>query len=252
MTAGEKKESAFVSHLLELRARLLRCLLFTGAIFSILVFFRDDIYSYLAAPLLTALPEGAGMIATSVASPFFIPVKLALFAAVVASVPYLLYQFWAFVAPGLYAHERHLVLPLLLSSTVLFYAGMAFAYYLVFPIVFAFFAQTVPVGVTMMTDIGAYLDFILALFFAFGFAFEIPVAVVILVWMDIIAADTFAAKRPYVIVAAFIIGMVLTPPDVLSQTLLAVPMIVLFELGLFCARHLPVKRARNTRTADSE
>ena len=241
--------SGFFSHLIELRTRLLRSLFVIGAIFCVLVFFRSTIYAYLATPLLTVLPEGAGMIATDVASPFLIPLKFALFVAVVLSVPYLLYQLWAFVTPGLYEHERHLIMPLLLSSVALFYIGMAFAYFIVFPLIFAFFAGTVPAGVTMMTDISAYLSFVLALFLAFGLVFEIPVAVVILVWMDVVSPKTLAAKRPYIIIGAFLFGMILTPPDVFSQTLLALPMIILFEAGLFFARRLSVRTKKGGHPA---
>jgi sec-independent protein translocase protein TatC len=186
----------------------------------------------LSGPLTTHLPEGSSMIAIEVASPFLIPFKLTLVLAVFIAMPYLLYQVWAFIAPGLYRHERRLVMPLLASSTILFYAGAAFAYYVVFPLVFAFFTSTAPDGVSVMTDISRYLDFVLTLFFAFGAAFEVPVVTVLLVWTGMVTQDGLRRKRPYIIVAAFVVGMLLTPPDIISQTLLAVPVWILFELGV--------------------
>lgn len=231
-------EQPFVSHLIELRDRLLR-MLAAVAIALLLTFpFANDIYVYVATPLMAALPEGSTMIATQVASPFLTPFKLALVAALFLSMPHSLYQIWAFVAPGLYRHEKRLAVPLLVSSIVLFYLGMVFAYYVVFPLVFAFMAGTTPQGVAMMTDISAYLDFVLALFFAFGVAFEIPIATILLVATGVTTPETLASKRPYVIVGVFIVGMLLTPPDVISQTLLAVPMWVLFELGVVFSRVL--------------
>jgi sec-independent protein translocase protein TatC len=182
--------------------------------------------------LLGQLPQGASMIATEVASPFLAPFKLTLVVAVFLAMPHVLYQIWAFVAPGLYAHERRLVLPLLAASTLLFYAGMAFTYFVVFPVLFAFFAATAPEGVAIMTDIGRYLDFVLTIFFAFGVAFQVPIFTVVAVYTGITTREALSAKRPYVIVAAFVIGMVLTPPDVVSQTLMAVPMWLLFEVGM--------------------
>lgn len=231
-------EGSFLSHLIELRNRLLYALVAVGIVFVALVPFANQVYELLATPLLDAMPAGTSMIATEVASPFLTPIKLTLFAAVVLAVPYLLYQLWAFVAPGLYRHERRLVMPLLVSSTVLFYAGMAFAYFVVFPMVFSFFVSTAPKGVTVMTDIRSYLDFVFTLFFAFGIAFEVPVALVLLAKMGVVDPDALAKKRPYVVLAAFIIGAVLTPPDIFSQTFLAIPMLILFEVGLFIARRL--------------
>ncbi len=243
---GDGAEGSFISHLLELRNRLLYSVITIGVIFLSLVPFSNRVYTLVAEPLTSQLPKGASMIATEVSSPFLTPIKLTLAVAIVLAIPFLLYQLWAFVAPGLYRHERRLILPLLVSSTGLFYTGMAFAYFVVFPFVFKFFVHTVPAGVTMMTDIKAYLDFVFSMFFAFGVAFELPVAVVLLAWMGILNPDTLARKRPYIILAVFIVAAFLTPPDVFSQTLLAVPMWLLFEIGLFFARR--VIRAKNARS----
>jgi sec-independent protein translocase protein TatC len=226
-----------MAHLLELRNRLLRTVLAVLAVFIVLYVFSNPLYEWLSAPLQAVLPEGASMVAIAVASPFLIPMKLALVAAVFVCVPYILYQVWGFVAPGLYRHEKRLVWPLLVSSTMLFYLGGAFAYFVVFPLVFQFLTATTPVGVTMMTDISEYLDFVLAMFFAFGVAFEVPVATVLLVLTGAVSVESLREKRPYVVVGAFVIGMFLTPPDVISQILLALPMWLLFEVGLLvCAR----------------
>ncbi len=226
----------FIAHLLELRDRLLRMLLGILLLLLVLFPFANEIYHFIASPLLAHLPEGTQMIATQVASPFLTPFKLSLVAAIFLTIPWILYQFWAFVAPGLYQHEKKLVLPLLASSTLLFYLGMAFAYYVVFPLVFKFLVGVTPEGVSMMTDIAAYLDFVLTLFFAFGVAFEVPIATFLLVLTGVTSADSLAKKRPYVVVAAFVIGMFLTPPDVISQTLLAIPMWLLFEGGIIFSR----------------
>jgi len=227
-----------MTHLIELRNRLLRILLCVLVVFLILFPFTNELYALLAHPLLQRLPVGATMIATEVASPFITPFKFVFVLAVALSMPYVLHQFWRFVAPGLYRSERRIALPLLFSSIVLFYGGVAFAYYVVFPLAFGFLVSAAPQGVTMMTDISKYLDFALTLFFAFGLCFEVPVATIILVWVGITTPESLAAKRSYVIVGAFVIGAVLTPPDILSQTLLAVPMWLLFELGLVLARWL--------------
>jgi len=229
----DDKEQPFLSHLVELRDRLLRIVLVVAVVFLVLMPFSNSLFSLLSGPLLVHLPEHSSMIAIEVASPFLIPFKLTLFLAVFISIPWVLYQAWSFVAPGLYRHERRLVLPLLVSSTVLFYAGAAFAYFVVFPLVFAFFTSTAPEGVAVMTDISRYLDFVLTLFFAFGAAFEVPIVTVLLVWTGMATREGLREKRPYVIVAVFVIGMLLTPPDVISQTLLAVPMWILFELGVY-------------------
>jgi sec-independent protein translocase protein TatC len=242
---GSGQEQPFISHLVELRDRILRMVVAVFVVFLCLFPFANDIYVYVAAPLMAQLPEGTSMIATQVASPFLTPFKLALVAAVFLSMPYLLYQFWAFVAPGLYQHEKRLAIPLLVSSILLFYLGMAFAYYVVFPLVFAFLTGTAPEGVAVMTDIAAYLDFVLTLFFAFGIAFEIPIATILLVSVGITTPESLASKRPYVIVGVFVAGMLLTPPDVISQTLLAFPMWLLFELGIFFSRFFQRRRGES-------
>ena len=228
--------SPFLSHLVELRDRLLKAILSVLLVFLPLSFYANDIYSFLAEPLLKHLPANSTMIAIDVASPFLTPFKLALVAAVFLAVPIILYQFWAFVAPGLYKKERRLILPLLVASTLLFYLGVAFAYFVVFPLVFGFLTTTAPIGVSVMTDITKYLDFILTMFFAFGVCFEVPIFTIVLVWTGFVSRAELADKRPYVIVGAFIIGMLLTPPDAISQTLLAIPMWLLFEIGLLCSR----------------
>ena len=225
-------EQPLISHLVELRDRLLRIVLVVAVVFVVLIPFSNTLFTKLSGPLLAHMPEGTNMIAIEVASPFLIPFKLTLFLALFISIPFVLYQLWSFIAPGLYKHERRLVMPLLASSTILFYAGAAFAYYVVFPLVFAFFTSTAPEGVSVMTDISRYLDFVLTLFFAFGAAFEVPIVTVLLVWTGMTTRAGLRRKRPYIIVGAFILGMLLTPPDVISQTLLAVPMWILFELGV--------------------
>ena len=229
------EEQGFLSHLVELRDRLLKMILAVAVLFGCLFWFSDDIYTWLAAPLMAHLPNSQ-MIAIDVAAPFFIPFKLTLMLCVFLAVPYLLYQVWAFVAPGLYAHEKNLVFPMLVSSTLLFYLGVAFAYYVVFPIVFGFFTGVAPEGVAVSTDIGRYLDFVITLFFAFGIAFEVPVATVLVVAAGITTTEQLKKIRPYVFVAAFVIGMFLTPPDVISQTLLAIPMWLLYEIGIVFSR----------------
>jgi sec-independent protein translocase protein TatC len=229
-------EGSLLSHLIELRTRLLKMVVAVLVIFICLVPFADRIFTIAAEPLMARLPEGTSMIATHVASPFLTPFKLSLAVAVFLAMPILLYQAWAFVAPGLYKHERRLVMPLMASSIVLFYSGVAFAYYIVFPLMFGFFTAVAPSGVTVMTDIAAYLDFVLALFFAFGFAFEVPVATVLAVWAGFTTPAKLAKKRPYVLLSAFVLGMLLTPPDIISQTLLAVPVYILFEAGIILSR----------------
>ena len=230
---SDDTEQPLIYHLIELRDRLLRVVLVVGVVFIALVPFSNTLFSVLSGPLMAHMPDDSSMIAIEVASPFLIPFKLTLFLALFISIPYVLYQLWSFVAPGLYKHERRLAVPLLVSSTVLFYAGAAFAYFVVFPLVFAFFTGTAPEGVAVMTDISRYLDFVLTLFFAFGAAFEVPVFTVLLVWTGMATQEGLREKRPYVIVGAFVIGMLLTPPDVISQTLLAVPVWLLFELGVY-------------------
>jgi sec-independent protein translocase protein TatC len=229
-------ELPFISHLLELRDRLLRMVLAVLVLFFGLIYFANDIYTFVAEPLIQVMPAGAGMIATEVLSPFLTPFKLTLVVSVFLAMPYILYQLWAFVAPGLYQHERKMAMPLVASSILLFYAGAAFAYFVVFKLVFGFLVQIMPEGVAMMTDIRAYLDFVLRMFFAFGLAFEVPIATIILVWMGMTTPQQLAEKRPYIIVGAFILGMLLTPPDIISQTLLALPIWLLFECGVFFSR----------------
>ncbi|TNI88060.1 twin-arginine translocase subunit TatC [Aeromonas sobria] len=229
-------EQPLISHLVELRTRLLRSISAILIVFIALIYFSNNIYDFVAQPLLSQLPEGTSMIATDVATPFLTPIKLTLVVSFFVAIPYLLYQAWAFIAPGLYQHERRLIMPLVVSTALLFYAGMAFAYYVVFPLVFGFFTSTAPVGVTVATDIASYLDFVLTLFFAFGVAFEIPVATILLCWTGVTTPQILKEKRPYVIVGVFVVGMLLTPPDVFSQTLLAIPMWALWEVGLFFAR----------------
>jgi sec-independent protein translocase protein TatC len=230
---SDETEQPLIYHLIELRDRLLRVVLVVGVVFIALLPFSNTLFSLLSGPLMAHMPDNSSMIAIEVASPFLIPFKLTLFLALFISIPYVLYQLWSFVAPGLYKHERRLAFPLLVSSTALFYAGAAFAYFVVFPLVFAFFTGTAPEGVAVMTDISRYLDFVLTLFFAFGAAFEVPVLTVLLVWTGMATQEGLRAKRPYIIVAAFVIGMLLTPPDVISQTLLAVPVWLLFEMGVY-------------------
>ncbi|EJL87698.1 Sec-independent protein translocase subunit TatC [Pantoea sp. BIGb0393] len=226
-----------ISHLIELRKRLLNCIIAVLVIFLCLVYFANDIYHLVASPLISQMPAGASMIATDVASPFFTPIKLTIIVSVFLAVPVILYQVWAFVAPALYRHERKLVMPLLFSSTLLFYVGVAFAYFIVFPLAFGFFAKTAPQGVTIATDITNYLDFVMTIFMAFGVAFEVPIAIVLLCWTGITSPDDLRKKRPYMLVGAFVVGMLLTPPDVFSQTLLAIPMYCLFEVGVFFSRY---------------
>lgn len=230
------KEQGFISHLLELRDRLLRMVIAVLIMFLALFSFSEKIFSYFAQPLLNLMPEGTSMIATGVTSPFLVPFKLVLMLSVLISLPYLLYQMWAFVAPGLYKHEKRLVGPLVFSSALLFYCGIAFAYFIIFPILFKFFILIAPEGVAVMTDIGQYLDFILAIFFAFGIAFEMPVATFLLVQAGATTVESLSEKRPYIIVGVFVVGMLLTPPDVISQSLLAIPMWLLFEVGLIASR----------------
>ncbi len=238
----EQQEQPFISHLMELRDRLIRVVIAVLLIFLGLFPFANEIYVMVANPLMEHLPAGTSMIATEVASPFLTPFKLSLMVAIFISMPYSLFQLWAFIAPGLYKHEKRMVVPLVVSSTVLFYVGMAFAYFVVFPLVFGFLTAAAPEGITVATDIGNYLDFVLTLFFAFGLAFEVPIAIIILVSMGVTTPESLADKRPYIVIVAFVVGMLLTPPDVISQTLLAVPMLLLFELGLFFSRVMVVKR----------
>lgn len=240
----ESSSMGFMSHLIELRDRLLRIVLAILLIFLSLFYWANDIYTYLAEPLTSHLPEGSQMIAIDVASPFLTPFKLVLMLSVFLGMPYILYQVWAFVAPGLYKHEKRLAGPLLASSIILFYCGMLFAYYVVFPLVFGFFTSVGPEMVSISTDIGRYLDFVISLFFGFGIAFEVPIATIILVAMGITTPAKLSEKRPFVIVGAFIVGMLLTPPDVISQVLLAVPIWILFESGVIVSSYLFADRLK--------
>ncbi|MDH3220717.1 MAG: twin-arginine translocase subunit TatC [Gammaproteobacteria bacterium] len=253
--AEEPEESlggSLMSHLVELRDRVVRMVLAVLIIFLCLFYWANDIYVYLAEPLTRHLPEGANMIAIDVASPFLTPFKLVLMLAVFLAMPVILYQAWAFVAPGLYANEKRIAGPLLVSSILLFYAGVAFAYYIVFPLVFGFFTRIGPEIVNISTDIGRYLDFVLALFFGFGLAFEVPIATIILVAIGFTTPNKLSEKRPYVVVGAFIVGMLLTPPDVISQVLLALPMWILFEAGLIASRIIFKDREFDEEDEDDE
>lgn len=228
----QDQEQPLISHLVELRQRLMHVLLTVLVIFLGLFYFANDLYTYLSAPLTALLPEGTSMIATDVTSPFFAPFKLTLVAAIFLAMPFVLHQIWGFIAPGLYKHEKRLAIPLLFSSIFLFYAGIAFAYYVVFPLIFGFFTSVGPENVAVMTDISSYLNFVLKLFFAFGIVFEIPIATLLLIWSGAATVEGLRQKRAYVIVGCFVVGMLLTPPDVISQSLLAVPMWLLFETGI--------------------
>ncbi len=227
---------SLVSHLVELRNRLVRAVACIFVVFIPLAVFANDLFALLATPLISQLPEGTNMIATAVASPFLTPFKLAIFVAVFISMPYVLYQIWSFVAPGLYRKEKKFAVPLMASSTLLFYCGIAFAYFVVFPLMFAFFNKVAPEGVAVMTDIGQYLDFVITIFFAFGMAFEVPIATVLLVKTGLTTPEQLSTKRGYVFLGAFVLGMFLTPPDVISQTLLALPMYLLYEVGIMMSK----------------
>jgi sec-independent protein translocase protein TatC len=238
----EATQETFLSHLIELRTRLVRSIIAVVVVLLVLFPFAKQIYSYLAMPLLKVLPNGATMIATDVTGTFLVPLKVTLMAAFLIALPYVLYQAWAFVAPGLYQHEKRLVLPVLISSVFFFLVGMSFAYFVVFPVAFGFFAGYAPAGVQMMTDIDKYLSFVMTMFIAFGLTFETPVVVVVLVRMGVVSLDKLRSIRPYVIVGSFVIGAIFTPPDVVSQCLLAVPLWLLYELGLQLGRFVSVQR----------
>ena len=240
----------FISHLIELRDRLLKAIAALFIVFFTLFYWAQDIYSLLAAPLIEALPEGSTMIAIEVAAPFFVPIKVTLFASLVVALPVVLYQVWAFIAPGLYTHEKRLVVPLIATSTILFLVGCLFAYLVVFPTVFHFVAAFTPEGVEMNTDIQKYFDFVLTLFLAFGLAFETPIAVVILTRMGIVSIETLKESRPYIIVGAFVIAAIFTPPDVISQLLLAFPIWILYEIGLFIAGILEKKAEQREKLGE--
>ncbi|MBL7005363.1 MAG: twin-arginine translocase subunit TatC [Gammaproteobacteria bacterium] len=241
-----------MSHLIEMRDRVMRMMLAILLLFVSMFYWANDIYTYLAQPLIKHLPEGSSMIAIDVASPFLTPFKLVLMLSIFLAMPVILYQFWAFVAPGLYKHEKRLAVPLLISSVLLFYSGIAFAYYVVFPLVFGFFTSIGPEAVSIATDIGRYLDFVISIFFGFGLAFEIPVATIIVIALGMTTPEKLGEKRPYVVVGAFVIGMLLTPPDVISQVLLAIPMWLLFESGLIAARYLLADKIKETKERELE
>jgi len=237
-TPEKLAEGTLISHLLELRDRLVRCVIAVGIVFVPCMSFSNDIFSFVAEPLMRKLPHGTSLIATSVMSPFMTPFKLSFFVALLVAMPYVLFQLWAFVAPGLYRHEKRFAIPLVVSSIVLFYVGVGFAYEFVFPVMFQFFASTTPRGVAMMTDISNYLDFVLTMFFAFGVAFEVPIAVVLLVLTGIVSLEKMKANRGYVLIGIFIVAALLTPPDAVSQCIMAIPMYALYEGGIFMARIL--------------
>ena len=255
MTGGGQEEKlvegTVLSHLVELRDRLLRALIVVAVLSLPCLFFANDLFTWLTAPLREQLPAGSSLIATSVVAPFMTPFKLGLFAAIFFSMPYILYQLWAFVAPGLYRHERRFALPLLVSSILLFYTGAAFAYFAVFPVMFQFFVSTTPEGVAMMTDMTQYLDFVVLLFFAFGVAFEIPVATVLLVRTGLVGVESLGKHRGFVLLGIFVVAAFLTPPDAVSQTMMAVPMYLLYEAGIVLSRIL-MRRVPARRDEDGE
>ncbi|OFZ67775.1 MAG: twin arginine-targeting protein translocase TatC [Betaproteobacteria bacterium RBG_16_56_24] len=243
MSAGE----SFIAHLVELRARLLHSVVALLLVFVFLFPWASDLYALLAQPLLAKLPKGGQMIATDVTTPFFVPLKVAMMAAFLITLPYILYQIWRFVAPGLYENEKRLVVPLIIASTVLFFCGMAFAYFAVFPVVFGFITAAAPQGVAVMTDIDKYLSFVLSMFMAFGITFQVPVAVVLLVRMGFVTVEKLREIRSYVIVGAFIIGAIFTPPDVVSQLMLAIPLWFLYEAGIVVASWLKPRVMADTK-----
>lgn len=247
----EQSQAPLIEHLIELRSRLMRAVIVILMVFLGLYSFANDIYTFVAEPLMALLPEGSQMIATEVASPFLAPFKLTLVVAVFIAIPFVLHQAWAFIAPGLYDNEKALAIPILVSSIALFYGGAAFAYYVVFPLLFEFFTQTGPENVAVMTDINQYLNFVLKLFFAFGVAFEIPIATFLLILSGATSVESLSKKRPYILLGCFVVGMLLTPPDVISQSLLAVPMYLLYEVGLLFGR-LVRKRKEEKETAEEQ
>jgi sec-independent protein translocase protein TatC len=250
MADAPEPQETFISHLVELRDRLLRSIIAVVVLTLAMMPWAKDIYAVLAKPLLAALPAGATMIATDVTGTFLVPLKVTLMAGFLVALPYVLYQAWAFVAPGLYQHEKRLAVPVIVSSVVFFAIGMAFAYYVVFPVAFGFFASYAPAGVQMMTDIDKYLSFVLTMFIAFGLTFETPVVVVVLVRLGIVSLEKLKAARGYVIVGAFVIAAIFTPPDVISQLLLAIPLCLLYEVGLLLARFVaPPARAAEDASA---
>ena len=250
----EGTQDTFISHLVELRSRLMRAIIAVVVVLLFLLPWAKEIYAFLAAPLLKALPKGSTMIATDVTGTFLVPLKVTLMASFLIALPYVLYQMWAFVAPGLYKHEQRLAMPVIVSSVFFFALGMAFAYFAVFPLAFGFFAGYAPAGVQMMTDIDKYLSFVLTMFMAFGITFEVPVVVIVLVRLGVVSLETLRSIRGYVIVGAFVIGAIFTPPDVISQVMLAVPLWLLYELGLLVASFIsvPSKADKDALEADQE
>ena len=238
MSDAPEKQESFITHLIELRDRLLRSVIALVLVFICLFPWANDLYTLLAQPLISKLPQGSQMIATAVVSTFFIPLKVAMMTAFLIVLPFVLYQMWAFIAPGLYLHERKLGIPLLVSSVVLFFTGMAFAYFLVFPVVFGFLAGATPEGVNFAPDIGQYLDFVMTLFLAFGVTFEVPVVVILLVITNMVTVEKLREVRPYVVVGAFVLGAIFTPPDIISQFMLAMPLWILYELGIVIAQFI--------------
>ena len=249
-SAGKKPEPevtgdlTLVGHLIELRDRLLRCIIVLLVVFLSLIYFANDIYTFVASPLVSVLPPDTSMIAIDPTSPFFTPFKLTFYASIFVCAPYILFQLWAFIAPGLYRNEKSLAIPLFVSSVLLFYAGMAFAYYVLFGVVFSFFVSVAPEDIAVAPDIASYLSFVLKIFFAFGFAFEIPIAVFLFIWAGLVEPEDLRKKRPYVVVGCFIVAMLLTPPDPFTQSLLALPMWFLFELGVFLGVVFLKKKAK--------
>ena len=240
--SSHTKSQPLVQHLIELRNCLLQILFLVTLIFAGLFYFANDIYAFVSEPIRDQLPDSSTMIATDITATFLAPFKLTFFVSVFAAIPYILYQFWSFIAPGLYRSEKNLLAPLMMSSVILFYAGIAVAYYAVLPVIFKFLTMTAPTDIQVMPDISLYLNLSLKLFFAFGVAFEIPIATVLLIWSGVTTPDKLAAKRPYIIVGCFFVGMLLTPPDVISQLMLAIPMWLLFEIGIVCGRMIKAKQ----------
>jgi len=249
VSAEEEKELTLIDHLIELRDRILKCVTAIVVFFLALFYWANDIYNYVALPLIQALPEGSSMIAIDPTSPFFAPFKLTFYVAFVLAAPYILYQLWSFIAPGLYKNEKALAIPLFISSVALFYAGIAFARYILFGIVFAFFISVAPEGVQVAPDINSTLNFALTIFLAFGIAFEIPIAVFLCIWAGLAEPNSLSGKRPYVVVGCFVIAMLLTPPDPFTQSMLALPMWALFELGIVAGKIMLKKQAEEESAA---
>lgn len=247
-SAEDEKELTLIDHLVELRDRIIKSLIAVIVLFLALFVFSNDIYTYVADPLIAALPEGSSMIAIDPTSPFFAPFKLTFYVAVLLAAPYILFQLWSFIAPGLYKNEKTLAIPLFISSVLLFYAGIAFARYILFGIVFSFFISVAPEGIQVAPDISSFLSFALTIFFAFGIAFEIPIAVFLCIWAGLADPDSLSQKRPYVVVGCFVMAMLLTPPDPFTQSMLALPMWALFELGIAAGRFIRKKREEEDQT----